>query len=391
MMTLSDFFKPIEIERMSPSNGYPVSSIGAIINPYVNEFPSLEGVQLAIVGVEDDRQSIENNGCALAPDYIREQLYPLYEGNFKLKMVDLGNIKPGAEVSDTYAALKIVVNELIKSKIIPIIIGGGQDLTYAQYLGYEKLEKKVDVLIVDRLFDLDNSDEEGAVNSANYLNKIILHQPNFLFNLCNLAYQTYLIVPEYIRLMEKLYFDTYRLGEVSNKIADMEPAIRNADMLSFDINAVRMSDAPAHANAGPNGLYGEEACQLCRYAGMSDKLSSIGFYEMNPAFDQQQQTSQLVAQMIWCFIEGYYLRKNELPTMHKSHFIKYRANLKETDHEVVFYKSKKSDRWWMQVPYPDSGSKNERFHLVPCAYADYQTACDGEMPDRWWKTFQKLV
>ena len=45
----------------------------------------------------------------------------------------------------------------------------------------------------------------------------------------------------------------------------------------------------------------------------------------------------------------------------------------------------------MQVPYPSGISKNERYHLVPCSYADYQAAVSGEMPDLWWRTYQKLV
>ena len=51
--------------------------------------------------------------------------------------------------------LKLVVSELVKLNIIPIIIGGGQDLTYAQYLAYENLEQKVDLVVVDSKFDLD--------------------------------------------------------------------------------------------------------------------------------------------------------------------------------------------------------------------------------------------
>jgi hypothetical protein len=161
-------------------------------------------------------------------------------------------------------------------------------------------------------------------------------------------------------------------------------------MISFDLSAIRSSDARGNANATPNGFYGEEACQICRYAGMNDKLSSIGFYEFNPAYDSNGQTAFLLAQMVWYFIDGFYNRKKEHPMLPKSHYITYRANLKDGSHELVFIKSKKSDRWWMQVPYPTGLSKNERHHLVPCRYEDYQLANSGEMPDLWWRTYQKL-
>jgi hypothetical protein len=94
--------------------------------------------------------------------------------------------------------------------------------------------------------------------------------------------------------------------------------------------------------------------------------------------------------MIWYFIDGYYNRKKDFPLNPKSQYLIYKTSLKHEDHEVIFVKSKKSDRWWMQVPYPSGGSANERFHLVPCRYDDYQTAVSGEMPDLWWRTYQKL-
>ena len=107
--------------------------------------------------------------------------------------------------------------------------------------------------------------------------------------------------------------------------------------------------------------------------------------------DNRNQTSHLVAQMIWYFIDGFYSRKKDFPIGDKTDYTKYRVILQEQKHELVFYKSNKSERWWMEVPYPPNKRiKYERHHLVPCSYSDYQTACNEDMPDRWWQTFQKL-
>ncbi|MDB4901888.1 MAG: arginase [Mucilaginibacter sp.] len=393
-MSLSDFFTPIDIDKIIPKRGYYASQLGSKIEHFSVGFPDLEEkTDIAIVGVQDDRNSINNKGCALAPDYIREKLYRLNEGNYNTKIVDLGNIKQGATVTDTYIALKTVVNELVKKNIIPVILGGGQDLTFAQYMAYETLEQKVDLVIIDSHFDLDDDDcdKNGLeTTSASYLNKIFLHEPNYLFNYSNLGYQTYFVSQDSLRLMDKLYFDVHRLGELNGNIAVAEPIIRNANMISFDMGTIRSADAMGNANASPNGLYGEAACQVARYAGINDKLSSIGFYEYNPEFDSNGQTAILLAQMIWYFIDGVYNRKKDFPLNPKSQYLIYKTSLKHDEHELVFVKSKKSDRWWMQVPYPALGSKNERFHLVPCQYDDYKTATAGEMPDLWWRTYQKL-
>src|SRR5690606_14280478 len=138
-------------------------------------------------------------------------------------------------------------------------------------------------------------------DSDSYLNRIFLHQPNYLFNFSNIGYQTYFVSQDSLRVMDKLFFDTQRLGEISGAVYLAEPSIRNASMISFDIGSIRSADAMANMNATPNGFYGEEACQICRYDGYSDKLSSIGFYEFNPACDHNGQTAMLMAQMIWCF------------------------------------------------------------------------------------------
>jgi len=392
-MSLSDFFAPIDLKKLAPKNGYYTSHLGDKITHFSVDFPDLDQkTDIAIIGVQDDRNAVNNSGCALGPDYVREKLYLLFEGAYKTKIADLGNIRQGASITDTYFAVKTVVSELIKKGILPIIIGGGQDITYAQYMAYEELEQKVDLVVIDPRFDLDDDgDAEGIeTTSISYLNKIFLHEPNYLFNYSNLGYQTYFSSQESMRVMDKLYFDVHRLGELSGQVAVTEPIIRNASMISFDMGAIRSSDAAGNANATPNGFYGEEACQIARYAGFNDKLSSIGFYEFNPAYDNNGQTATLLAQMIWYFIDGFYNRKKDFPLNPKSQYLIYKTSLKHDDHELVFVKSKKSDRWWMQVPYPTGGSMNERFHLVPCRYDDYKTAVAGEMPDLWWRTYQKL-
>lgn len=394
-MSLADFFSPLILSDFSSDEGFLNSQFGHVIRPYVDEFPVLDDPesrpQLALVGVEEDRGSIGNKGAAKAPNAVRKHLYELYQGDYNVSMVDLGNIKPGDRIEDTYAALKLVVEELVKYDILPIIIGGGHDLTYAQYRGYEDLEQRVEVAVIDAKFDLDQaSAQDTPLNSKTYLNHIILHQPDYLFNLNNVAYQTYLVSKESINMYDKLFFNAQRVGMIAGKLDQAEPIIRAADMISFDIGAIRASEAPGNANAVPNGLFGDEACQLARYAGMSDKCSSIGFYEFNPTFDPMEQTAMLVSQMIWCFVDGYYNRKNDAPLIPKSAYIIYRTPLENEAHELVFVKSKKSDRWWMQVPYFGTKSVNERFYLVPCRYEDYQLAVAGEMPDLWWRTHQKL-
>lgn len=388
---MQEFFTPIDTSQFNGANKYAATSYGKLIKAYLHggDFPSLENIQLAIVGVEEDRKALNNEGCGLAADYVRENLYKLFQGNYNIKIADLGNIKKGNSIDDSYFAVTDVLSQLLKKNIIPIVIGGSQDLTYCNYLAYQKMEQTINIVAVDSSFDI--GDGEKTLDSQSYLSKIILHKPNILFNFSNVGYQSYFVDQNSVELMDKLFFDTHRLGKIRKNIESVEPIVRNADLVSFDISAIRQSDAPGNGNASPNGFYGEEACQITRYAGMSDKLTSIGFYEINPAFDTNKQTAHLVAQMIWYFIDGFYNRKQDYPIVDKSEYTKYRVSIKDHEHEIVFYKSNKSDRWWMDVPYPVNHQiKFERHHMVPCSYSDYETACSDELPDNWWQTYQKL-
>jgi len=383
-MDFSEYFEPVTLK----------DDLDYKQNQFVNTIVGIEkgnefDYDIAIIGVGEERNAYNNNGCGLSPDNIRKYLYRLTSLGDKSKIIDLGNLKLGATINDTYFALSSILEQLIKKNIIPIVIGGSQDLTYANFLAYKNLEQTVNLVTVDSKFDLGEAEEE--INSDNFLTKILLHQPNYLFNYSNIGYQSYFIDKDEINLMSKLYFDVYRLGQVQKNIEDVEPIVRNADILSFDVASIRQGEAPGNKNASPNGFYGEQACQISRYAGLSDKLTSIGFYNFNIEEDKNGQTAHLVAQMLWYFIDGVNNRKKDFPIGTRKKYTKYTVNIQEGKNEVVFYKSDKSERWWMDVPYPSHKKiKYERHLLVPCSYEDYQTACNDEVPNRWWQTFQKL-
>ena len=264
------------------------------------------------------------------------------------------------------------------------MIGGSQDLTYPNYRAYDKLGQPVNLVSVDNRFDLGELDPR--INSYNFLHHIIMDKPNNLFNYSNLGFQTFFNSQEEIDLMERLFFDAHRLGEITSDLTLVEPVLRDADLVSIDMSAVRMGDAPGNNNAVPNGFYGDQICAIARYAGISRKVSSFGIYEYNAKYDQREQTAHLIAQMIWYFIEGYNLRIDEFPFESKKNYKKY---IVMVENEIInFFKSDKSERWWMEVNY--THNKTKKSTLIPCAYQDYLTASNQILPERWLKTFRKL-
>ncbi|MBN1651617.1 MAG: formimidoylglutamase [Bacteroidales bacterium] len=392
-MDISQYFEPINTEFFFFHQFEAAKRYGNFIQRYDEQgvFPDLSLAKLAILGVGEERNAVNNAGCGNGMDSIRNYFYTLFAGNYKVELVDLGNIRIGHDTNDTYYALTTVTSYLLDNNIVPIIIGGSQDLTFANYQAYENLGQIINIVSVDNQFDL--GENENDLNAKSFLSKIILHQPNYLFNYTNLGYQTYFVNPSAVKLMKNLFFDTYRLGNVRAKMEEVEPLVRNADMISIDISAIRQSDAPGNANATPNGFYGEELCQITRYAGLSEKLSSIGFYEYNPELDKNGQTAHLIAQMIWYFIDGFYSRMNDFPVNKNSKdYKKFMVKLSDREDELVFFKSKKSDRWWMEVDCSATiKAKYERHYLVPCSQSDYEYALEDDIPDRWWQAYQKLM
>ncbi len=391
-MDIAIYFKAVDTGALFSENDFPGKRYANIVDIHnkAGSFPDLSDADIAILGVLEDRNAVNNEGCAYGADVVRKHLYRLFTGNEEVKIADLGNIMQGHTVDDTYFAVTNVVEALVMNNIIPVIIGGGQDLTYAVYRAYEQLGQIINIVAVDPMFDLGRDSHD--IDSQSYLSKIILHQPNYLFNYTNVGFQSYFVDKEAVGLMNKLYFDVYRLGNVRSNMDDVEPVVRNADLVSIDISAVCSADAPGNGNAVPNGFAGEELCRIVRYAGLSDKLSSIGFYEYNPTYDPREQTAMLISQALWYFLEGFYQRKDDYPARARDKYVKFHVKIQDHKEEIIFYKSKLSERWWMEVPVEtDLMTKYERHYMVPCSHADYENAMDNNIPDRWWQVYQKMM
>jgi len=378
-----DFLKPLDNEILQLIKVLSSQQLGSkVVVHTAEDFPDLDKIKIAIIGVLDNRGD-SNQTDKVDLSNIRKELYGLFPGNWDSSIADLGNIQEGNSISDTHFALRKVVSSLIKKKIIPIVIGGSQDLTYALYRAYDELEQMVNLVSIDSKFDFGK--ESDAVSASSYLTKIIIEEPNNLFNFCNLGYQTYNNSQEEIDLTDKLFFEAYRLGEISNNIALSEPVFRDADFVSLDLTSVKSSASGNFATFVPNGFSGKEICALSRYAGISDKVSLFGIFNHN----NSAQESVLIAQIIWYFIEGYQYRSNEYPFGSRENYIKYIIPLEE---ELVFYKSNKTDRWWIEIPFISNGNnKLKKSSLLPCSYEEYLGACNQEIPERWWKAQRKNI
>ncbi|HVB02178.1 MAG TPA: formimidoylglutamase [Chitinophagaceae bacterium] len=372
---IQDFLSPVHFGEPGSMEPFKDQQIGKVIDANDHYFPDLEEADIVLVGIGEERGGGHQRDHSEGPDRVRAQLYRLYHWHKDIRLADLGNIRQGATLQDTCAAAKTVLTELLRAEKTVVILGGSHDLTHVQYQSYAARQRLVEVTVVDSLIDLEDN---PADKSRSFLMDMLTDQPNYIRHYNHIGFQSYYIHPRILETLDKLRFDCYRLGRVRENMDETEPVMRNSDMLSMDISALKYTDAPGCSDS-PNGFTGDEACMLTRYAGMSSQLSSIGIYEYQPDKDRENLTAKQIAQMIWYFIDGKALRKKEAGITERESFLEYHVAFTELD--TIFLKSKKTGRWWMQV---------QKDQFIPCSYKDYLTASSNEIPERWMRVHERI-
>jgi formiminoglutamase len=374
MYDLHDFLSPVDIHLLNEDSGYNDGQFAKHIHIYSEELPDITDTDIVLVGVDEFRGSGNFDTNINAANIIRKQLYQLHYWHFDTKIADIGNIKTGASLNDSYAAIKTVVAELLRLNKTVVIIGGSHDVTLGQYFGYKELGKTVEATCIDATIDLRG---ESSLRSENFLLEMLTGEPNFIRHYNHIGFQSYFVHPRMLETMDKLRFDCYRVGKAKENMDEMEPVLRNAHMVSFDINAIKYSDAPS-GKCSPNGFSGEEACVLTRYAAMGSHLSSFGVYGYIPAEDRNELTAIQIAQMLWYFIDGKSRSKQEAALSESNLFNEFNTAL--TDEGTLFLQSRRTGRWWMQLPDKK---------LIACSYNDYVSASKNEIPERWMRAQER--
>ncbi|MEI8053992.1 MAG: formimidoylglutamase [Bacteroidota bacterium] len=374
MQDFSDYLSPINVYELNEDNEYTDGQFAKHIAIYEKEMPDLTHIDLVILGIGEMRGCGLQNEESHAANEIRKKLYLLHCWHDEITIADIGNIKEGALLFDSYAAMQTILSELINSGKTVIILGGSHDITIAQYNSYKSLNRIIEATCIDALIDLRG---DSMLKSDSFLLEMLTSEPNWIKHYNHIGFQSYFVHPRLLETLDKLRFDCYRVGLVKEDIEEMEPVIRNSHFVSFDISAIKNSSAPAN-KISPNGFNGEEACTLAQYAGLSSNLSSFGIYGYQPEHDVNQLTALQIAQMIWYFIDGKYRSKQEADINERSSFNQYHTFFAEVD--TVFLQSKRSNRWWMQMP-----DKN----FIACSHKDYKKASMDEMPERWLRAQER--
>ena len=217
MNDLSIYFKSCISEDIA----FEEEQMGQILVSNYGDFPEIESDSIAIFSVPEFRGDSKDIKFESQSLFRKELLQLSRSKNWKRKIYDLGTIVPGENLNDTYFAVSNVTSELIKHRVIPILIGGSQDLIVATHDAYAKLEQLVNICSIDH--ELDLGGPESEVGSDSYLTSLMLKRPCYLFNHANIGLQIPYAQPKDLKLIESLYFDICRLGEFNDDFKRAEP------------------------------------------------------------------------------------------------------------------------------------------------------------------------
>lgn len=353
----------------------PLRSKGGSFLEHLSFFPDtiqdIGHCQLAIVGID-----------AEVADACRKALYQ-YQWHFNaLQIVDLGNFRrpdPGFTIP--------AVRELITSGVVPLLIGQTSALIQIQYQAFLEWKNLISLAVVDSSLALTGFQAFDHIQP--YLDEVLNAQKESLYHLAHIGGQAHLLPPDGIQFLEDKHFECIRLGRARNDLQNLEPVIRDADLLAIHLNALRSGAIPKLTPPNPSGLTQEEANQIVHYAGLSDKLrafaiSGIPTITEDPA---GQQVAESVAQLLWYFTDGFFNRKADYPVTNEG-LTEYVVDLAQSE-RLIFWKSGRSGRWWIQTPVRTTDAF-QRHRLIACSHQDYLNACQGELPDRLINAFKRF-
>ncbi len=374
-MEVVDFLEVSNTNYKTDNNNLLVSQIYTL-----KDSIKIQDFNVAIVGVTDLRNS-SNKGAVSAADTIREQLFKFAKTSKNLKILDLGNVKKGKTVGDSYVAFKEVVKECLGYGMPVVVIGASQDFTYPASEVVFHNHKYPVLTTIDSVIDLELAPKR--ITNKNFLYSIWDRFPHTRF--VNVGHQEYFVESSIIEWYKQKYFALCRLGEMSSKL-DLEPFMRDADIVSFDFGAIKNSDSVAVETPVSAGMTGEDACQLSWYSGFSEKLKVFFLSEVAPKYDQRNVGSLLAAQIVWHVLDGVSQRKSDSFDDLEENFTRFFVTNEYTNQDLVFYESKKTKNMWVEVPVTNNGQNR----LLPCSVLDYQKSMVNLTPDNWLLEFNRL-
>lgn len=283
--------------------------LGEIVSTKPEDYAASDLVILACPQDEGVRRNGGRTGAALAPDAIRVQFYKFTNFKINVKIFDIGDTIIQETLENTHEIHTQIVEQILKDNKTIIVLGGGNDVSYADGRAMAKVfgAEKWLGFNIDAHFDVRVDSPRNSGTPYHQLLEENLIKPQNFFET---AYQPQVNSPIYFNylktkgvnlfsLEEMRKVPDYNYGKMANNFQAMLIFPEHLDKMNFffgfDVDAARAADAPGVSAPSPIGLTAEEFVEIAEFAGENEQTRMIEFTEMNPLFDIDNRTAKLVA------------------------------------------------------------------------------------------------
>lgn len=289
--------------------------LGEVVETDVSRYLASDIVILGCPQDEGVRRNQGRIGAAEAPDAIRRQFYKLTPFNIRKNIFDIGDVKIGSSLEETHKNQTEIVSEALRDGKRLIILGGGNDISYADGSAMAAVfgNKNWIAVNVDAQLDVRLAEERNSGTPYRQLLDEGLLDPTLFYEV---GYQSHFTSPihyEYLRSLGVHRISLEQLRSRAEADVELKEQIRQkfighssslSTFFGFDIDALRSADAPGTSAPSPLGLRAGEFIQLVKYAASLANTKIIEFSEVNPKYDNDDRTTKLVAIAMHRFCSG---------------------------------------------------------------------------------------
>jgi len=361
---LQNWLKPISLDFLLDQ--HPQSwQLGSSIATYTHgfELPDWHKYPLVLITAEEEGM-----------DLVRQSLHALRVFQESFALLDLGTLRKATD-----SLCLPLFEELFNAGVVPVLLSADSQLN-------EVFLKAIQQTCIQFSFTaLDDRLRRTPFypgTESPYWDALFSEEGKSLDHAHIIGLQGHLVPAEGFSYCEANGISLHRLGQSRQNITDLEPSLRQADLITFQMSALKYGDFPSQFPASPSGFTLDEVCQIARYAGLSDNLKGFSICGFHTESSSWGMDARALAQILWYFLEGCYQKKGDLSGNFNG-MLEYLVESSKDGRMLTFWKSNRSGRWWIQVEKsPSHSGAAKEYSLIPVSYQDYLEACDGDLSER---------